>query len=164
MSDGIDLPTLPPDFTPPSYSTAHVRKRSRPGYASSNSSDAPFFSSDDLEEASIDNYVSPRRKRQYKRAWYESEGEETPQAPNYKERPDEAKSIAKAKDSGVFMASDSSNDDGFSVAPISVSSIKRPEKKFGPFLHMTRGLEGEALVQKVVDDCLEGGKEVVDLS
>ena len=75
------------------------------------------------------------------------------------------KALAKAKDSGVFMASDSSsNDDGFNVTPISVASLRRPEKKFGPFLHMTRGLEGEALVQKVVYDCLEACKEVVDLS
>ncbi len=164
MSHEPELPPLPRESSPASatpFSSAALRKRSR-GYASSNSSDAPFFSSDDLAEASVENYESPRRKRQQRRAWWEPEASQLAAATYHAKR-----NANKPKDSGVFMSSDSSsNDDGFSVEPLSITNLKRHEKKSGPFNHFIQrpSIEREALAQRVIHDCLERGKQVVDLS
>lgn len=162
MSDN-ELPALPKPSTPPHpIRSKPRRKRTNPGYASSNSSDAPFFSSDDLADASADRYVSPRRKKHFKRSWWESE--DANQATS-----NEAMKAAtkRPKDSGIFMASDSSSaEDGFSADMLNLPHAKRDNSDFADFLNM-RALSSrseDALVEKIVQDCIEAGIEVVDLS
>jgi len=118
-----------------------------------------MFSSDDLAEASLDNYVSPRRKKQYRRPWWD--GDRT--------RRDLVKAQARRNlDSGIFMSSDSSNpDDGFTTEVLVVPSCDRLESKFAASM-LLQGppppRQGEALAQEVIAHCLEECKEVVDLS
>jgi len=157
---------------PQAYNTAQplpYRKRSRGSHASTNSSDPPYFSSDDLAEASVDNYVSPRRKRQVRRAWWEDEGSASI-------RHDALKRASKrAKDSGVFMSSDSNSsspDEGFSIEPIKAKLKQKapcspktktfikpptpPSKK--PIPHP------DHLAQQRIQYCLENDADVVDLA
>lgn len=159
MADEMDLPVLPPDngLTVPLPSTTSFRKRSR-AYSSGNSSDVPMFSSDDLADASLDNYESPRSKRQHRRAWWDEN----------RSRREQVKMQARRDlDSGIFMASDSSNtEDGFPVEPLPVPGFQRLEAKFtsSMLIQPKLPLQGEALVQKIIATCLEDGKETVDCS
>ncbi|KAI9651955.1 MAG: hypothetical protein M1831_007458 [Alyxoria varia] len=171
MSD-TEEPPLPPirdGSSPPPF---HPSKRSR-GYASSNSSDVPFFSSDDLADASVAKSTTPRRRKQYRRAWYE---EERPsQAHSYRLMKTLTK---KPKDSGVFLSSDSSNsspEDGFSVANF---NFKKPENKKMSAFAPTRTEPASApkpkpvlmtsqddeIVDEVVRRCLDNCNEAVDLN
>lgn len=117
-----------------------------------------MFSSDDLADASLDNYVSPRRKKQYRRPWWDESVT----------RADLLKSQARRDlDSGVFMASDSSNpDDGFAVEPLPLPGVQRLENKFAATVlqQAPAPLQNDALAQRIIADCLENCLETVDLS
>lgn len=110
-------------------------KRSHDDYASSNSSDIPFFSSDDLTDASASKSASPRRKRQYRRAWFESEH------PSKAHTHKSMRSMTKLpKDSGVYMNSDSSNAssssfEGFNIQNQRIASLKKTERNMAAFRH-----------------------------
>jgi len=159
MADEMDLPVLPPDDhcqRLPLPSITPFRKRSR-GYSSGYSSDVPMFSSDDFADASLENYESPRLKKQHRRLWWD----------DGRSWPKQAKKQARNLDSGVFMASDSSNpDDGFVMESPMMPGFQRLENKFAEttLLSLPLPLQGEALAQKIVMDCLEDCREIVDLS
>jgi len=131
-SSDDELPQ-PPGSRSPSpplpLNTAAFRKRSY-GEASEASSDMPFFSSDDLADASIGNYTSPRHKKQYRRTWWESESSS---AATRKENIRRA--AKRAKDSGVFMpSSDSSGpEEGFGYNQLKpVTPPKRESSTISP--------------------------------
>lgn len=163
MSDSSSEDELP--LPPPYQDHTNSTKRSRGSYAS-NSSDPVYFSSDDLAEASVDNYVSPRKKQQYKRKWWEDES-------GASMRHDALKRASKrAKDSGVFMSSDSNSstsEEGLSLEPIkaklkqtsrttygtSIRPPPPPAKKVTP--HPDR------LARQRIQHCLDNDNETVDL-
>lgn len=160
--DENGLPRQPRRLASPfSFSSTSLRKRSREA-DSGNSSDAPFFSSDDLADASIDNYESPRRKKQYRRNWWEEESPQTVRRNHFKRQ------AQRAIDSGVFMSSDSSsNEEGFNVEQIQTSRHKRQDTKLAiPNIAAAQKLplQGEERASQVVLQCLENDREVVDLS
>lgn len=137
--------------------------------AQSNSSDGPFFSSDDLEDASAENYASPRRKKQFKRTWWQ------PESPTGSRNYDQAKQERRLpKDSGVFMSDASSNEDGFSVEPLSSPPRRssRHDPRFSVFKASSNSVrrrddpEARAydLIAGTIDDSLKAGSETVDLS
>ena len=167
-------PSLPP------------RKRSRnddQGYQSassitdalSNSSDAPFFSSDDLAEADASKYEGPLRKKQYRRRWYQSEREK--QLVSYK---DMRAATRQPKDSGIYMNSDSSNssfNEGFELetANLQKKATSEQNKKFEAFLsasspcsnHRQEKDEAHSVkdeVKEAVSLCLETGNDTIDLT
>lgn len=153
---------------PTASTAARLRKRSRVSRASTNSSDPVYFSSDDLADASLDNYTSPRRKMLYKRKWWQDDDTTAPL------RHDALRRASKrAKDSGVFMSSDSSSnsstDDGLSVASIAAKNSQAPANKFSlswksPATPSARSnLNGEFHARQAVAACLEDEKEAVDL-
>ncbi|KAB8336727.1 hypothetical protein FH972_021036 [Carpinus fangiana] len=169
MSSDDDLP-LPRRAPSPARSRPPLKKRAYgASYASvqSNSSDGPFFSSDDLEDASAENYASPRRKKQFKRTWWQPESSASSR--DFEQAKREAK---RPKDSGIFMSDNSSNDDGFSVAPLSSPprSASRHDPRFSIFSGCKRAKTRDSddrvyeLVAGAIDACLESGNEVVDLS
>lgn len=170
MSSDDDLPK-PRRVQSPTRARLSLKKRAYgASYASaqSNSSDGPFFSSDDLEDASAENYASPRRKKQFKRTWWQPESSASSR--DY----DQARRETKLpKDSGVFMSDNSSNDDGFSVAPLSSPprGTSRHDPRFSVFkASMPASARDDSdarafdLVASTIDDCLESGSETVDLS
>ena len=128
------LPHLPPISTSPFYNS-----KKRPGHhlaqtdSSLASSDPAYFSSDDIANASSENYTAERKKRRYRGCWWEHR---LHQQQKYKREwhsaagsgggddPKESEEIVVAKqqqqqntgrftrnfDSGVWMASDDSDD------------------------------------------------------
>lgn len=168
MDDGSsddELPLPKPSSGHTNYA-APLLKRPR-GSASTNSSDPAYFSSDDLADASAENYVSPRRKKQHLRNWWE-EDTATPM------RHDALKRASKrAKDSGVFMSSDSNSssaDDGFSIEPIK-AKLKRNVEARARAAHIPSSPpgpkpipHGDRLVSRVISHCMEHEMEDIDLS
>lgn len=123
----------------------------------------PFFSSDDLADASIDDYLTPRRKKQYRRTWWESSGEAS------SSKKDGLKRAAKrSKDSGVFMpSSDSSGmEEGFNHDKVKPATPPRwkstvRNKAFSPKNAVRSGYRDEA--QRVINECLDNNDDNVDL-
>lgn len=168
-------PPLPPSspslpVLAPAAKILRPRRRIQPiRHHSGSSSDAPFFSSDDLDDASKRHYESPRQKRQYKRKWWEAELENC--AVTHTEM---RQATRIPKDSGIFVASDSGSDassgDGFNVACLKLVSSPKRNAKMDAFSSpytspqsKQQPLRGDALVKKVVHECLESGEQVVNL-
>ncbi|KAL9057599.1 MAG: hypothetical protein Q9162_002214 [Coniocarpon cinnabarinum] len=174
-------PRLAEDHNDQGYASASSSYR---GELSSNSSDAPFFSSDDLTDADARNYASPARKKQYRRAWYEPERAES--AVSHRLMRSETRM---PKDSGIYMNSDSSNSsssDGFDleVAALKTKATQTQSKQMQAFLQGNEGSPTvtsmpssqlkppstplksrvEQLVEQYIGHALEYSKEEVDLS
>lgn len=139
-------------------------KRSRDS-DSDNSSDGIFFSSDDLADSSAKNYVSPARRAQYRRAWYE------PEEPSRVHTHEAMRTATRRpKDSGIYMNSDDSSssvDDGFAVDNLKLAATQRASKKMAAFMASpspSQPKEEEHLVRTAVAHCLEHGKETLDLT
>ena len=164
-------------------------KRSHDDYASSNSSDIPFFSSDDLADASANKSASPRRKRQYRRAWFDTED------PSKAHTHKAMRSMTKLpKDSGVYMNSESSNSssssfEGFNIQNQRVASLKQTEGNMatfrnskvkpvtGPFADMrapppaacvsshnpSRLVRDHSVAHNIIKQCVDENDEDVDM-
>jgi len=165
--DELELPQPPSPRSPspslPPLSYAAFRKRSY-GESSGNSSDAPCFSSDDLENASISNYLSPRPKKQYRRTWYEPE---TPEAA-VRAREGIKRAGKRAKDSGVFMpSSDSSGpEEGFPYAALKASAKFATPPRLKQVISPKRMVpypESRDLVREIILECLDDNNEVIDI-
>jgi len=143
-------------------------------YDENTSSDPPVFSSDDGPEASIDNYVTPRKKKQYRGTWWDHQ----PVA--------EASNNAAAKvdlirnvDSGVWMGSDGTDDSAASAARSSFGAdttmLEAPDlpdeigrigcRAIAMLSPTASKLEAvtEGLARQTIERCLDDGKEMVDL-
>ena len=155
------------------------------GDVSCNSSDAPFFSSDDLAEADAANYDSPARKKQYRRAWYEPERAESAVTHRMMRN-----STRLPKDSGIYMGSDSSNSsfsEGFELetAALKTKAVQHQSKTMQAFLAANESEQTiavsrpssqvklpqtpsrtreETVVEHAVNNSLENSAEEVDLS
>ncbi|KAF2090634.1 hypothetical protein K490DRAFT_53617 [Saccharata proteae CBS 121410] len=126
------------------------------------SSDPPVFSSDDGPDASVDNYTTPeRRKRQYTGAWWAHDQQPGPSASSRK--------LAKNDDSGVWLPSDSSDDSALErLAAATLTSKPLPledaVRKQATDIFGRQSRTRLALAQEEIQQCLEQGNEVVDLS
>ncbi|KAI9833315.1 MAG: hypothetical protein M1819_003710 [Sarea resinae] len=92
MSAEPDLPPLPSGDRDPPRAFKLDRKRALEDNITT-SSDPPLFSSDDLPNASVENYSHGQRKRQYRGTWW---GEEV--------RPTGRREFKRNLDSGVWMS------------------------------------------------------------
>lgn len=158
-SSECDLPPLLRSLP----SKPNNRKRRRDSEPDS-SSDAAFFSSDDLDDASAGTYSTPRRRTQYKRAWYEPE--ESSRVHSHEAM---RSATRRPKDSGIYMNSDDSAnsvDDGFSVDGLKLAATQRASQRMAAFMSPTpvSSNPAESVVSAAVTDCLEHGKEVLDLT
>lgn len=159
----IDLPSSPPFLPEHDHelpTTRRKRARRDPLYEATTSSDPPVFSSDDAADASIEDYVTPRRKRQHRGTWWDAV---TGSCPMY---PAQSKAeFARNVDSGVWMRSDSSENSA--VGDVSQERVvyeeATAEKTHEP---VTAGdsLAGEVYAQHLIQRCLERGHEAIDLS
>lgn len=159
----VDLPSSPPflpDHDHELPTTRRKRARRDPLYETATSSDPPIFSSDDAADASIEDYVTPRRKRQHCGTWWVAV---TSSCSAYSAQP--KAEFARNVDSGVWMRSDAS--EGSAVGDASQERIVHDEVTVENTHDLaTAGGDaaGEAYVQHLIQRCLERGHEAVDLS
>lgn len=176
-------PSLPPLLSPSDAEDHCTARRGRKrSYDCSTSSDPPLFSSDDLREASSDNYVSlDRRKRHYKGAWWGATVASS--AGTHSEG--EKRALVRNIDSGVWLGSDGSDgsDAIMSGYPASELSSERDVDHVEEHGHgdiTSASYEGVAptghpsgvsastglkeYVAKHIQDCLDEENEIVDLA
>jgi len=146
-----DIPSSPPQLV--AFPTRQKRTR-RVFLDDTTSSDPPYFSSDDIQEASLDDYASKRNKRFHRGTWWDyGDAVETPREEN---------AIKRCVDSGVWMGSDSTDD--------STASLPQPyQRTRRPFVRTASAViqdlsAQEARAQREVLYCLERGDEKIDLS
>ncbi|KAF4552412.1 Hypothetical protein D9617_10g073930 [Elsinoe fawcettii] len=155
-------PLLPEDLpsSPPLPPVASFRPRKRPFFDDDNLSSDPVFSEDISD---VDERPGSRRKRLYKGPWWASS--------NHAQR-----KSSKFADSGVWLASESS-DDGFALAaPRDVPSKVANDVFVRAETSVALGLSdmdirrqrtlptASQLAAQIVLDCVEHSREVVDLS
>ncbi|KAF2422591.1 hypothetical protein EJ08DRAFT_653071 [Tothia fuscella] len=168
-SPPIDLPSSPPR---PQRSR---RKRTRLAFQLDDStpSDPPLFSSDP-PDPSVDNYFSPRRKRQYKGTWWGPEPE-SDEAHNSGVDQTSKSEFARNLDSGVFMSDsteDSLSSDGPTI-PNAFEGLQRVPHGNGGLsnnrnnstrLSTSSMSSEERMAREVIQQCLDNESEIVDLS
>lgn len=123
------LPTLPLSRQLPTISLNE---------AFATSSDPPLFSSDDLPASSAENYLQPHRKRQHRRAWYDTDLDRRTKRlrlnnEQEERQPRAATSIERNFDSGVFLESDEAEEAEDSAAPSSTMGSSIPLNRWRSF-------------------------------
>ncbi|KAK3363319.1 hypothetical protein B0T25DRAFT_596427 [Lasiosphaeria hispida] len=174
MADEPTLPCLPPTSRLAASLSNAGRKRTRglnpPTYNLSTSSDPAVFSSDD--DPALDNYIHGRRKKRYVGTWYDqhpasSDSADSAMGDDMRPpplKPRQQRQFKRRFDSGVWMAqTDVSTDADESMdldppvsrlpLPVSPSVSLRP-----------RYSAEEANAQRIIQSCIDGGREEVDLS
>ena len=167
MAEEPSLPDLPP-YGPSKkavFGRSSPRKHARFHSSSVHfSSDPPLFSSDD--DPGLDNYADPQRrhKRRYRVGPYSQVHPLTFSENNEDHGP--KRKLQRIVDSGVFLASDGTEDDTdieFLKRPKSTTShitlVARPSRNLP-----TKEPSIDNKVRKHIEDCLENGQEVIDLS
>lgn len=157
---GLPLPSSSRSPSPALPLPLHLRKRSY-GEASDASSDMPLFSSDDLTDAGIENYATPRNKKQYRRTWWDSES----RGPSSSRKEAVKRAAKRAKDSGVFMpSSDSSGmEEGFGHDTL--KPVTPPKKRKEPVvISPKRAAQASSrnFIRQVFEEALEDNNEVID--
>jgi hypothetical protein len=153
------LPSSPPLLP---TKLVNVKKRRYQYSESVPSSDLPVFSSDDFQDASIEQYNEPRAKRQYHGKWWESSSQETPKQIQRKTRGQ----FERKMDSGVFMASDEViEEDTYPESP----AFRHSSAWFGKIVEAApRGdsdlSDAEYLAKRKIENALEENDEVINLS
>ena len=157
-------------------------KRIRDDYPT-NSSDTPFFSSDDVS-ASIENYDQQRRKRQHRGNWWDEHSKNLHKGPTPKSRR-EKREFKRTVDSAVWMGSDEIDPEDMDVEAVfytvhKESKYLHPEEEdslrdtkswavpISPFLQEPpRDLEHFQNAQREasmkMQKCAEEGTEAIDL-
>ncbi|KFZ14847.1 hypothetical protein V502_05873 [Pseudogymnoascus sp. VKM F-4520 (FW-2644)] len=172
MADEPSLPSLPRGLAPNFYSnTGRPGKRARLSSAPA-SSDPPLFSSDD--DPSAENYSDPKRrqKMKYRGPWYKQEPDNS--SSNQGERKGK-RTLERQFDSGVWLGSDSTDDDtdydflkGASVPSFLAKGLPmamRPSPlRSRIIIPSTEYPSQEDLARRQIQQCLEEGNEDVDLS
>ncbi|KAF2456736.1 hypothetical protein BDY21DRAFT_42128 [Lineolata rhizophorae] len=157
LSSSPPLPARPPRKRPHADS-GHVAARSSSG-------DLPVFSSDDIQDASVDDYARPRRKRFHHGPWWHHGDAARACA----EPPAPKGDLARNVDSGVWMGSDGS-DDSLALPPVPVACGPAvPALTDAPPASQTKQAPSRPdpaadRVRREVSHCLETGREIVDLS
>lgn len=165
------LPSSPPRFSseePPSspllptlndtlFTANAGRKRLHSDYGSLSSD--PLFSEDASEVDFKDEEEQPKRKRLFKGPWWDV---------GHKPRQSLRRNMMKKEgfrnvDSGVWMGSDGSDDS----LPTEIPRVKLAFREENTRQQQQRpelGKDPEAFANRVVQGCLESGKETIDLS
>ncbi|KJX93812.1 leucine rich repeat domain protein [Zymoseptoria brevis] len=153
----LDIPSSPP--LPPTLALPampHGRKRQLSEYDSNLSSD-PLFSDDTTDNEDLAAYDRPRRKRMIQGPWY-SMGKR-PVRDVQEAMYATPKGHLHIADSGVFMGSDGSEES---------STILLQSQQKLQALHVRERAEdattGERAAERIVNACVEDGKETIDLS
>ena len=150
----------------PSSPIVSARTCQKRSYASSSSSDVPYFSSDDLADASVSAYSPERRKRQHRRHWWQNEDAADPKAIEEAARASRRRFVRRPKDSGIYMSSESSGgEDGFSVEHIKFSQPSQISKALPLFSKEVpkEPSMAEKFVERMAEVCMENGSDVVDI-
>ncbi|KAF1984510.1 hypothetical protein K402DRAFT_455692 [Aulographum hederae CBS 113979] len=159
-----DVPSSPPaavTVTAESVPALPSRKRTRhqpsARFNLTSSDDAPLFSSDDFNDASVDNYAPGRSKRQFLGPWWQHSSQTVPDdAPQPQPR-----GFGRNLDSGIFMGSDDtvSSEDSATSLPLPLDLRCAPRH----YMSVTLS-EPELRAVELIRYCLERGEERVDLS
>lgn len=177
----FEEPSLPPLLGLSDAEEHRITRRSRKRcYDSSTSSDPPLFSSDDVREASSDNYVSlDRRKRYYKGTWW---GERVTSTSAEIHEGGDKRKLVRNVDSGVWLGSDISDgsDATRSTYAASEESSGRDvddaqERGHSSVSYEAAAPKGQAsgviassglteCVAKHIQSCLDNEIEIVDLA
>lgn len=173
MADEPTLPRLPPPLL------RKGRKRRRPDYGSASvpntSSDPAVFSGDD--DPALDNYMhTDRRKKRYVGAWFDQQPASSDSAMGDDMRrsmlpPPQSRQLRRQLDSGVWMAQDDSTDnDDFPEPKLRPSKIVTPLiVEAAPVtpsslpIQRSRYTASELHAQRIIQECIDEGKEEVDL-
>lgn len=168
MAEEPSLPDLPPYGSAKKtvFGRSSPRKHARFHHSSSVhfSSDPPLFSSDD--DPGLDNYADPQRrhKRKYRVGPYSQAHPLTISENNEDHGP--KRKLQRIVDSGVFLASDGTEDDTDieflkRSKPVAshITLAARPARSLP-----TKEPSVDDKVRRDIEDCLENGKEDIDLS
>jgi hypothetical protein len=173
MADEPTLPRLPPPLL------RKGRKRRRVDYGSASvpntSSDPAVFSGD--EDPALDNYMhTDRRKKRYVGAWFDQHPASSDLAIGDDMRrsmlpPPPPRQLRRQLDSGVWMGQDDSTDnDDFPEPELRPSKIVTPSKISAPpmtpspiSVQRSRYTASERHAQRIIQECIDEGKEEVDL-
>ncbi|KFX89712.1 hypothetical protein V490_06843 [Pseudogymnoascus sp. VKM F-3557] len=177
MADEPSLPSLPAGVVP---SFSRPGKRARLSFASAPaSSDPPLFSSDD--DPSAENYSDPKRrqKMRYRGPWYKQEPDNSSSHQQQGERKGK-RTLERQFDSGVWLGSDSADEDadcdfgkggevpsflGNSALIRGLPMAVRPSPlRSRVIIPSSEHPTFEDLARLEIQQCLEDGKEHVDLS
>lgn len=171
MADEPSLPRLPAvSWSEETQSFSNnpkkrVRARRSSGASVFNSSDPAVFSSDD--DPALDNYIEGRKKRKYVGTWFhqqpvassDSAFEDIHSRPLPKTR----RTFKRQLDSGVWMGSDGT-DEGFDDMQLPMQpklpelTVVRPAVAPKPAISVA-----ERHAREAIQECLDDGKETVDL-
>lgn len=186
-SDIAELPSSPP-LLPANHSLSCRKKRSRSRsiFDHHTSSDPPLFSSDPPDEG-IENYNGHRKKRKHRGTWWNHSSsrdyvvEDSAGEQSYKRK----QNFARNFDSGVFMGSDRTEDSldltlddshtytgseaprptfAFQNQAVAHDNAGKHMKRYGPDSQRTLSTDPDTSAGLVVLQCVEDGKERVDLS
>lgn len=165
MAEEPSLPDLPP-YGPSKktvFGRSSPRKNARFHHSSSVhfSSDPPLFSSDD--DPGLDNYADPQRrhKRKYRVGPY-LQAHPLKISENNEDHGPKRK-LERIVDSGVFLASDGTEDDTDIEFLKRIKPVARHITLAARFLP-TKEPSVNDKVRRDIEDCLENGKEDIDLS
>lgn len=167
------LPSSPPPFT------CRKRRRSRSRrFSSALPSSDPVFSSDDLQDASLEQYDAPRKhKKKYKGAWWQPGS--TQEGPGNSKRAKPRGQFGRKMDSGVWMGSDDVLTDEYDQELGFQNTTPKAELGGGHLAYRARPFASPVkskqlghdpdcpildLAQKIVDKAVEDCCERVDLS
>jgi hypothetical protein len=169
-------PSLP--FLPFGSASNAFLERARPGkrvrlHSTSPpiSSDPPLFSSDD--DPSAENYADPtgRQKRRYRGPWYKQEPVNAIFQPTGRR---EKRKLERHFDSAVWLGSDGTDEDAdcdflsnaetphFLAKSLYVGM--RPSPLRSRIMAPKESISPEEMARQQIEDCLENGKEDIDLS
>lgn len=174
MADEPTLPRLPPSISWDAQTERFSNNPRKRRYdlkgssvappSCSNSSDPAVFSSDD--DPGLDNYVEGRRKKRYVGSWFHQQpassdsatGEPRPALRRGK------RTLKRDLDSGVWMGSDSTDGDESIMMPEVPTQARLPQLNHAPVRQRNDGTSHQELIaQQRIQECLDAGKEYIDL-
>ena len=159
----IELRSSPPPSLAPH--PAPRRKRTRASYHEDEStpSDGPLFSSDP-PDPSVDLYIQPRRKRQYRGTWWGEVAQDSLAEPAQQRS---KSGFSRNMDSGIWMGSD--NTEGSFGSDNTVPDEELPQQVARtpavPFSRILPPPEPPSIkkARAIIQDCLDNSKEDVCL-
>lgn len=164
LDDGLrhdsqrDFPSSPPASIP--ILTAASRKRSWLDFEAPSSD--PLFSDDVLGLEDRARYDRPaKQKRMLRMPWFEIQ-----HRPHLRPRSRVRKAPIVAGDSGVFMGSDASLDDGFDGEPALLTKDERNSRSHlpNPVARGSPMTATQLAAVGIIEKCVEDGNESIDLS
>ena len=175
MADEPTLPQLPAvswDERTQSISTSSTRKRARldqsaapPMFATS--SDPAFFSSDD--DPAVENYTPARRKKRLVGSWYEQQpvpSSDSCFGDDVIPQPKPNRKFARHFDSGVYMTEAGDEPPGDDDLSNHASAQYPPTARLPQLRRRAapKVTDAEATMRRVIQQCIDEGVEVVDIS